>query len=212
MARELNEGLLPPRYFAEAQVTGGSRVEIDVATFEEKNGGPFPAAGGVAVWAPPRSTAVTPLSFTDPGLFEVQVLHEEGGPRVVAAVELVSPANKDRPANRRAFAVKRGSYLQQGISVVLVDVVTERPGNLHGELLGVLQVPGEPAARSPGDLYAAAYRTFSRAGALSLEMWVESLALAAPLPILPLWLGPELSIPLNLEQTYAAACVARRIP
>src|SRR5450755_3652596 len=36
----------------------------------------------------------------------------EGGPRLVAVVELVSPGNKDRLENRRAFAVKCAAYLQ----------------------------------------------------------------------------------------------------
>lgn len=129
MALGLNQGLLPPPYFAEVQVTVGSRIEIDVATFEEKNGVRPLAEGGVALWAPPKPIAVAPLSFTHPDLFEVQVINDEEGPRVVAAVELISPANKDRPGNRREFAVKCASYLQQGISVLMVDVVTERPGN-----------------------------------------------------------------------------------
>ena len=37
------------------------------------------------------------------------------------AIELVSEANKDREENRRAFAVKCGSYLQKGVALVVVD-------------------------------------------------------------------------------------------
>ncbi|MBY0456241.1 MAG: hypothetical protein K2V38_02770 [Gemmataceae bacterium] len=62
----------------------------------------------------------------------------EGGARLVAAVELVSPANKDRESHRRAFATKCAGYLAQGIALIVVDVVTNRSGNLHAEILEVL--------------------------------------------------------------------------
>jgi hypothetical protein len=210
LARQLNEGLLPARYFAEAYVKVGSRVEIDVGTFEEANG-TAADGGGVAVYAPPRPSAVAPLDFTHPDVFEVQILSEEAGPRLVAAVELVSPANKDRPAHRHLFAVKCASYLHAGVSVAVVDVVTERSGNLHRGVLEVLGVTAATQAQDPGDLYAAAYRTASAGEKLHLEMWVEPLALAATLPTLPLWIGEGQSVPLDLEQGYAAACAARRI-
>ena len=48
-------------------------------------------------------------------------------------------------------------------------------------------------------------------GALGLEMWMEALALGTALPTLPLWIGRTESLPLDLEQTYQAACAARRI-
>jgi hypothetical protein len=129
----------------------------------------------------------------------------------VAAIELVSPANKDRPSHRRMFAVKCASYLQQGISVMVVDVVTERPGNLHAELLRLLELDVKTPAKAPRDLYATAYRTVPKKKNLVLELWAKQLEVGAPLPTLPLWIAPELSIPVDLEQTYQAACTARRI-
>src|SRR5262245_24792405 len=91
---QLNAGLLPPQFFAEVQISVGGRVEIDVATFEEANGSAASGGGGVAAWAPPRPPQSCLLQFAHPDLFEVQVLRDEGGPRLVAAIELVSPANK----------------------------------------------------------------------------------------------------------------------
>jgi hypothetical protein len=88
-------------------------VEIDVGTISATDGAPASDLGSVATWAPPKPVATVPLHFQDPDLFEVQVLSEEEGPRLVAAIELVSPSNKDRPANRRMFAVKCASYLRQ---------------------------------------------------------------------------------------------------
>src|SRR5438552_2212873 len=114
MADLLNQRLLPPGYFDEEQVNRGARVEIDVATFQESShsAAARPNAGTATVaspaWAPAEPALVMPASF--PTSFEVLVFQSEGGTNLVAAVELVSPGNKDRRDQRRAFAVKCGSY------------------------------------------------------------------------------------------------------
>jgi hypothetical protein len=211
IAEQLNQKLLPERYYAEARVKLGIEVEIDVDTFTENGRRSAEGAGGVALWAPPQAVATVPLNFKDPELFEVQVLNDEEGPRLVAAVELVCPANKDRPANRHMFAVKCASYLQGGISVLVIDVVTERSGNLHAELLRLLDAEAETPAQDAGDLYASAYRTLPHPESVHLEIWADKLTLGNSLPTLPLWIHPEQGLPINLEETYQAACVARRI-
>src|SRR6516225_1049993 len=71
---------------------------------------------------PARYRAIPCVRLMD--TFEVQV-RDAAQRRLVAAVELVSPANKGRPAHRRDFAIKCASYLRQHISVIVVDVVTE---------------------------------------------------------------------------------------
>src|SRR5947199_7838476 len=73
IAGRLNEQLLPPEYFAEFQVTVGSRIEVDVATFTENGGRERPAPDGAAtattvqsqtqLWSPPVATAVMPAVF-----------------------------------------------------------------------------------------------------------------------------------------------------
>src|SRR5439155_11337417 len=139
------------------------------------------------------------LQFTAPDLYEIQVFDDEQGPRLVAAVELVSPSNKDRDSHRRAFAVKCASYLHQGVSAMLVDVVTSRSGNLHAELLNVLQVGDDPSGLGSSDLYAAAYRTVPADGQTRLEYWAARLRVGAVLAVLPLWIAPDLCLPLDLE-------------
>jgi hypothetical protein len=211
IATTLNQSALPEGFVAEARVKLGGQVEIDVGTFADSNGAPAPVPGGVATWAPPQPIATAALDFQDPDIFEVQVLSEEGGPQLVAAIELASPANKDRPANRRSFAVKCASYLQSGISVIIVDVVTERSGNLHAELLDLLHLSLSTPGQEVHDLYAAAYRSLAGPQGLRLETWPYRLALGAGLPTLPLWIQSNLCLPLDLEATYVAACAARRI-
>jgi hypothetical protein len=210
MAIALNSGQLPERYFAEARVKLGRSVEIDVGTMEE-SGLADKGGNGVAVWAPPQPALRAPLTVAPPEIFEVQVLDGSEGPRLVAAIELVSPANKDRPSSRRAFSVKCASYLHDEVSVIVVDVVTERHAGLHGELLELLGVPAGDRGPAAGDLYTAAYRTLEVDETLVLESWLEQLSLGNTLPSMPLWIGPKTCLSLDLETTYQMACVARRI-
>jgi hypothetical protein len=207
----LNRDLLPPEYFAEVEITLGSRLEIDVATFKQDDEHSTPEAGAVAVLAPPRPPFTAPLQFTHPDLFEVRVLHEDGGPRLVAALELVSPANKDRAGHRHAFAVKCGSYLQSGLGVAVVDVVTSRAGNLHADILQILQIADDSSGLSAANLYATSYRTAITKDTGSLEYWGDPLVIGNSLPSLPLWVAPDLCLTLNLEETYMRACESSRI-
>src|SRR5437763_5420026 len=143
IADALTERWLPPNYIAEEHAHLGPSVEIDVATFEREASATGEAAGGTVatagpkVWAPPAADGVLPAVFPD--TFEVRVLSTDTGPRLVAAIELVSPGNKDRPAERRAFAIKCASYLVQGVSVIIVDIVSSRRANLHNEVLQVMR-------------------------------------------------------------------------
>ena len=52
----------------------------------------------------------------------------------MAAVEIVSPGNKDRPESREAFVSKCHALLRQNVCVAIVDPVTERQANLYAEL------------------------------------------------------------------------------
>src|SRR5262249_29323094 len=134
LMRQLNRGVLPFGYFAETQVHVGGRIEIDVAALEGEPGTKNGDGGAaVATWAPPATGLVMPAVF--PGEISVQVFATSGGPTLVAAIELVSPGNKDRPETRRAFTSKCLSYLAQGIGLIVVDVVTEYRANLHDELV-----------------------------------------------------------------------------
>jgi hypothetical protein len=99
---------------------------------------------------------------------DVTIFDTEGGPVLAGAIELVSPANKDRPAHRDAFVPKCQTLLQQGIGLVVVEVVTDRRPNLHDELLQRLQAP--PDARIATELYAVSYRPVSREGQPHLDL------------------------------------------
>jgi hypothetical protein len=207
IADALNETLLPDGYFAEEHAHAGARIEIDVATFADE---PSPANGGIATqtYAPPKPTLSIPAAFPDE--FEVRVYEAEGGARLVAAMELVSPANKDRESHRHAFALKCAGYLSQGIALIVVDVVTIRLANLHGEIMKLLGRE-EGGLPNTAELYAVAYRPVVRDGADIIDVWVEPLAIGHELPTLPLALNADLALPIDLEATYTTACQRRRL-
>lgn len=202
---------MPAEFRAIPQVHIGARVEIDVATFQLREEEKAIGNGATtAIWAPPQAKLAAQVDFADPDIFEVQV-RDQGRRRLVAAVELVSPANKDRPSHRREFAIKCASYLQQHVSVIIVDVVTERQDNLHGELMQLLDLPAAFVEAAPSTLYAVAYRLRVGEDRPRLELWPEALTLGTALPTLPLWITGEVAVPLDLEASYQGACEALRI-
>jgi len=211
IADSLNANLLPADYFAEFQVHVGSRVEIDVATFEsvarDSNVG---TATMPKVWTPPSPSLVVPTVFPDS--LEILVFGSEAGPTLIAAIELVSPGNKDREEFRRAFAAKCASYLQQGVGLVIVDVVTSRGACLHNALVELIRVGGGefdlPAHQA---LYATAYRPVRRAGEENLEVWVEPLEVGQALPVVALPLDKGVCVPIDLDTTYTEACRRSRL-
>jgi len=213
LADALNRDL-PAGYFAEEQTHAGASVEIDVGTFAEAARPGVEGNGGVAtlppqVWSPPAAAFTLPAVFADD--FEVRVIDSRSGPRLVAAIELVSPGNKDRAEQRRAFVTKCASYLHQGIHVIILDIVTERRANLHNALLEMLQAPTEARQPDAVQLYAAAYRPLRRGEREEIDVWPEALAVGAALPVMPLALSGEYCLPVDLEATYTDASRRRRI-
>jgi hypothetical protein len=211
----LNETLLPSGYFAEPHVPMGARVEIGASTFESDSAPDRPARNGatavlpVRTWAPPEPSLFMPAAFPD--TFEVRIIDTEAGPRLAAAIELVSPANKDRPEHRRAFAVKCASYLCQGISLIVVDVVTSRAANLHDEIVRLLSNDGSFLFPAGPSLYATAYRPILRDEEEQTEVWLAPLAVGGPMPVLPLALTAKLCLPIDLESSYIDACRKLRL-
>lgn len=210
---------LPPQYVAAPRVHLGAQVEIDVATYERDAGdrsswSDGSSDGGVAtaVWTPPRATLSIPADLPAQDEYEVRVYDIERGRRLVAAIEIVSPANKDRPEHRHAFVAKCSALLQQQVSVVIVDLVTTRHFNLYRELLE-LSGQADPAFGTElPTLYAAACRSTRPNRHWTLDAWFHPLTLGAALPTLPLWLADDFALPLNLESSYEETCRILRLP
>ena len=224
VANALNSKL-PPGYFSEIQVHVGSRVEVDIGTFVGVRPAPpsaqLDAGGGTAtltapvqVWAPPAPQMVMPAIFPDS--VEVLVYNMESGYTLVAAVELISPGNKDREDARSSFAAKCVTYLREGVGLITIDIVTARRANLHNELIQLLGT-GEQFLLPDDHLRAVAYRPTRRDVGRDkplveqIEVWHADLAVGQKLPLLPLGLDRGLMVPLDLEATYTDARLRSRL-
>lgn len=214
LADILNHDILPAGYIALEQVHPSAALEIDVATFTDASSASSvdSATTGTlprTVWTPTTAPLVIPAVYPPSAMVEIH--STEGGRTLVAAMELVSPGNKDRLGKRRLFAAKCAAYLSRGIGLVILDVVTSRQGNLHNELADLLQ--WDHAFRMPveASLYTAAYRPLRDGDTEKIEVWPTPLALGQPLPRVPLSLGAECCVPVDLEESYREACQRRRV-
>lgn len=199
LSSQLNS-LLPEGWFAEANVQYS--IEIDVAVIEDRD-----ARAAESNWHPPPADASVPFESSGP-VVEIGIFSRSGGPVLAGAIELVSPANKDRPASREAFVSKCAAYLQAGVGLIVVDVVTERGADLHSELLARL---GSSNPTTHDRLFASAYRPVEVEGARKLDLWHSALVLGRTLPTLPLWLRGGYCFPVELEATYERTCSEQRI-
>jgi hypothetical protein len=210
MARLLNQGVLPPGYYAVPLVDRDGPIEIDVAALRDQ-GVSASEALGPRPWAPPEPSLTLRVDLPSADAVEVQIFCDDGDPRLAAAVELISPRNKDRPQARHAFAVKCVGYLQQGSSVVVVDTVTTRRSDMNREILQLAGGSADAEALPPG-LSAVSYRSVSGDDEKQeLLLWSAPLALGQPLPTLPLWIASDFSVPLDLNSSYETACTDLRI-
>ena len=208
---------LPDGYVAAPGVHLGTAFEIDVSAYEqdEPYTAPLPGGrGGVAVvaHAPPQPTLTLETELPDQDEYEVRIYDERHGRRLVAAIELISPANKDRPESRRAFVGEVAALLQRDVCVSIVDVVTVREFNLYADFLEFIGGKDPALEKRPPSLYAATMRGRKREGRRSLlETWFYPMQLGQPLPTLPIWLDVDLLINLDLESSYEETCRFLRI-
>jgi hypothetical protein len=178
LVREFNGGLLPDGYYALSEQFSAGPIP-DELTFDL----PDPNA----VYRARRRTLT---------------IRHTSGHRIVAFLEIVSPANKDRTASVEQFVNKMDSALMQGIHAMVVDLF--RPGRsdprgVHGAIWARY---GTEEYLVPADqpLTLASYRA-----AVPVEAYIEHLSCGQALPEMPLFLDLDTYISVPLELTYQAA-------
>ncbi len=153
--------VLPKGYVAGPKIHARSQVEsMWQHSSKTMRASQMPRA--MAALRPPLGTAEPTVAVEtevpDYDEYEVCIYDAERGRQLVAAIELVSPGNKDRPEKRNAFVGKCAALLQKGVAVSIVDVVTPRQFNLYAELLHFLG-QNDPTLGDPlPHLYAASCR------------------------------------------------------
>jgi hypothetical protein len=203
---------LPPGFTAEPRVHLGTLMEIDVGALESE-GAPRRGAssangsgGTTAAWAAAAPVVAVETDPPDEYEYEVRVYDVERERRLVAAIELVSPANKDRPESRESFVAKCAALLRKGVAVSIVDLVTIRQFNLYAQLMEFIGHPDRTMSAHEPSTYAASCRWVTKGLRAKLEAWSHAMVVGQPLPTLPLWLSEERVVPLDLEQSYEQAC------
>jgi hypothetical protein len=202
----LNGGLLPGEYYALSEQHMGVRI-ADLLTLHPTSTTPRGPArsphteGGVTVAeAPPQTQRKLTLSYRT--LRRTLAIRHVSGHRLVALLEIVSPANKDRRDHVFEFVRKIREALEQEIHVVLLDLFPpglHDPHGLPGEICDILGQTYELPADKPLTLASFA------AGQETAEVYVENLGVGSVLPEMPLFLHTDRYIALPLEGTYQAA-------
>lgn len=203
---------LPDGWFAAPTVHWA--IEVDVATFEEQEIRPgeqvAQQTSTIASTQPtaiPAPTQTIDFAFTT-DVVEVEVYRDLGELTLVGAIELVSPANKDRQSSRDAFVAKCDTLLRDAVGLVVIDIVTNRQANLHADLMRRF---GETPDVEP-ELYAVAYRPFPSESGASLSIWYRPLQVGGDIPPTLLFLkdGPIVELPLT--ETYQEVCRDLKVP
>ena len=195
----LNGGLLPPGYFALAEQVISGPIPDVVTLQRDQRGSPPRSPGGLALAdAPPQARFVTSVeSDVYAGKANrLAIKHALG--QVVAVIEIVSPGNKTSQHALRLFVEKAYDLLQQGIHLLVVDLLPPSPRDpqgIHKAIWDALcDEPFELPSEKP--LTVAAYFA-----AVPKTAYVEPVAVGDPLPSLPLFLDPASTSP-PLESTY----------
>ena len=215
IVRELIE-VLPEPYFAAPAVHLGTLYEIDVGTYRE----PSPESSGtdvgegetaIATYAPPTPTLTLEPQLPNQDVYEVRIYDSRRNRRLVAAIEIVSPSNKDRPETRGTFVSKVAALLKHDICVSIVDVVSTSDFNLYAELMNFLKSTDPALGDKPPPMYAVTLRTRYEEARRMMDNWYHPLAIGESLPTLPIWLKETKAISLELESSYEETCRTLRI-
>jgi hypothetical protein len=188
---------------------------VPALTVESTNGRPDLQ---VRRWQPepPGPVQETATSLLEPDLEGVatftfdphQAIHIDHHGCLVAAIELVSPRNKDRREAKESYASRYLGYLRQGVHLLLLDLLPRLAGfsflGVMGPALG-LAIPATPAP------FAACFRVGGPVPAGNAEspvigVWHRALQPGQPLPTLPLSLASRQHVMIDLEEPYRAAC------
>jgi hypothetical protein len=207
--KALNDGLLPGGYYALAEQYTGQGI-ADVLTLHASPASveqlPLPpVSGGTAVAeALPRTRWRATVETAAAARARTLAIRHVSGHRLVAMLEIVSPANKDRARSVEAFVGKALDALLMGIHLIWVDLFPPGPYDPHGmhsEIQQRLQETSEPYPL-PADvpLTAASY-----ASGTQVEIYLEHFAAGAVLPEMPLFLRPDRYVNVPLERTYHEA-------
>jgi hypothetical protein len=204
----LNNGMLPDGYYAMAEQHAGGRMP-DVLTLQAPGAQSTweptaPDRGLMLAEAPPRTRRklIASPDYLYRSRRRTVAIRHVSDHRIIALLEICSPANKDRASSVEEFVTKVDSALRLGIHVLVVDLFPpgkHDPQGMHGAIWACFDEPDEEV---PTDepLTLASYVANP-----VHQAYVEYIAVGDPVPDMPLFLDQRGYINAPLEATYQSA-------
>jgi Protein of unknown function (DUF4058) len=202
----LNRGLLPPGFYALGEQFAGG-LGPDVLTLQATNvkTGPVEEApGGIALaTAPPKvryRTRAVPDAYAQKA--RSIVIRHISDHRVIAMCEIVSPGNKNSRHGLRSFVEKAARILRAGVHLVVLDLFPPGPRDPQGVHKAIWEEFDDDDFALPPD------KSLTLVSYLSgpvPEAFIEPISVGAQLPDMPIFLTPDVYVPLPLEVTYQSA-------
>jgi hypothetical protein len=186
---------------------------VPALTVDVPNGRPdmsvrqWPAEEPAPAAAPATSADIEPeeqvATFTlDPH----RALHIDLHGLLIAALEIISPRNKDRPSARERYLGRYAGYLRQQVHLLLIDVLPRPSGFSFPDALAANLGLNQPSCPPP---CVASYRVGDPVPeGTVLGVWRRALQVGHPLPTAPLYLSATHQVAIDLDYTYQEA--ARR--
>jgi hypothetical protein len=164
---------------------------------------------------PPAAEAATETAVIEPDLKARVVIRLDPQPAVhvdfhgqlIAAVEVVSPRNKDRADAKETYTSRYLGYLRLGVHLMLVDVLPRPRGFSFSDAITSnlgLDLPPLPPPFAAVYCVGEIVPVGEDMGSL-VDLWRRSLAVGQPLPALPLPLDVHRKVAIDLEETYHRA-------
>lgn len=204
--RALNQDRLPADYYALVEQVAGGRWP-DILTLQGPPGNEPPPPeprGGIALTETPPQVQFRIKAEGDSYAAKASaiVIRHVSGHRIVAVLEIVSPGNKGSRTELDQFTGKALEMLRSGIHLLVVDLFPPGPRDPEGIHKAIWDELADNDFALPQEkrLTLAAYS----AGAWP-EAFVQPVAVGGELPDMPLFLTPEIYVPVPLEATYQAA-------
>jgi hypothetical protein len=204
--RTLNRGLLPEDYYALVEQLA-REVGPNLPTFIVPSDGAPPSGdlcGVIAVATTPPQVqfrARTEIDLYAAKAKAVTIRHTSNH-QVIAIVEIISPGNKSSRHGLRAFVEKAVEVVRGGIHLLIVDLFPPGPRDPQGIHKAIWdELTDNDFSLAPDKpLTLAAY-----IGGPCPEAFVEPTAVRASLKEMPVFLTPDVYVPLPLEVTYQSA-------
>jgi hypothetical protein len=207
ISEALNDGLLPEGFYALAEQQAVGAIPDVLALATPRAESLSQPAGAVAVAeAPPQVSRHVQVEVDEATHYRLArrtlSIRHVSGHRVVALLEIVSPANKDRAKSVAAFVDKVCAAIGQHLHLLVIDLFPPGPADprgMHGaiwsELGGGIY---EPPDNQPLALVAYIANRLP-------EAYLEPTSVGAALVDMPLFLDQDFYVNVPLERTYQAA-------